>query len=257
MSFTPQPSTAELAHRLGASAHCCEVVRSSVLSPCVREVVLRGNAEVLAGRPGSDVMIRVETPEGRFVRRRFSVRALDADADTLTLWVTTDHDGPAARWAAAAIPGDHIDVIGPRGKVFLDADAQWHLFVGDLTGLAAFYRMAESVDAPGRVIVVVEVDHPEDMLTTSLPDGVEVTGVFVERRERAANDPAGVLRALAAVAMPDGAGHAYVTGEFAVARAARVALVDWGLDDAAVSHKSYWRAGRSNADHGEPDKGDD
>lgn len=253
MTYTPQPSTAELAQRLGASAASCEVVRSAPLSPCVREVVLRGSAEVLAGRPGNDVMVRVETPEGRFVRRRFSVRALDEAADTISLWVTTDHEGPAAAWATGAIPGDHVDVIGPRGKVVLDEGADWHLFVGDLSGLAASYRLAQSIEAPGRAIFIVEVDHSEDALTAPFDEGIGVTGIFVERRERALDDPAGLLSGLAAFAMPPDAGHAYVTGEFHVVKSVVAALSDRGLDDEAITHKAYWRAGRGNADHGEPD----
>ncbi|MDE3065142.1 MAG: siderophore-interacting protein [Acidobacteriota bacterium] len=256
MTYTPQPSTAELAHRLGANAHCCEVVSTLQVAPCVREVVLRGNAETLAGRPGSDVMIRVETPEGRFVRRRFSVRAVNAEADALTLWITTDHDGPAAAWATSVIAGDHVDVIGPRGKVFL-AEADWHLFVGDLTGLAAFSRLAESIEPPGRATLVAVLDHPEDALTTAHAEGVAITGVFVERRDARADDPAPLLNALAAFAMPPGVGHAYVTGEFSVVKALRAALADRGLADEEIDHKSYWRAGRSNADHGEPDKAED
>jgi NADPH-dependent ferric siderophore reductase len=257
VTYTPSPTTADLAHRLSASAANCEVVSSTSLSPCVREVVLRGNAEVLAGRPGNDVMVRVETPDGRFVRRRFSVRSLDEAADTFSLWVTTDHEGPAATWATTAIPGDHVDVIGPRGKTALDPAADWHLFVGDLTGLAAFYRLAGSIAPPGRATFVVEVDHPEDALTTAFDEAVAVTGIFIERRERALDDPAGLLDALAAFAMPPGAGHAYVNGEFAVVKVVTAALRDRGLRDDEISHKSYWRAGRMNADHGEPDKSED
>jgi len=256
VAYTPQPSTADLAHRLGASAFCCAVVSSIALSPCVREVVLRGDAEVLAGRPGNDVMVRVESADGRFVRRRFSVRSVNADANTFSLWVTTDHEGPASRWARTAIADDHVDVIGPRGKTFLDTAADWHLFVGDLTGLAAFYRLAESITPPGRAIFVVEVDHPDDMLTTRFDAGIDANAIFIERRERAMNDPTGLLNGLAAFAMPPDVGHAYVTGEFSVVRTLRASLADRGLGDDAVSHKSYWRLGRVNADHGEPDKND-
>lgn len=257
MAYTPQPSTAELAHRLGASAASCAVVSSADLSPCVREVVLRGGADVLAGRAGNDVMVRVETPEGRFVRRRFSVRSVDHDADTFSLWLTTDHEGPAVTWARDAIPGDHVDVIGPRGKVVLDEAADWHLFVGDLSGLAAFYRMAQAIEVPGRAVFIVEIDHPEDALTASFNEGLGVTGIFVERRERSLDDPAGLLSGLAAFAMPPDVGHAYVSGEFHVVRAVTAALRDRGLDDDAISHKPYWRFGRVNADHGEPEKDDD
>jgi NADPH-dependent ferric siderophore reductase len=256
VTYTPQPSTAELAHRLGASAHACEVVAVTPLSPAVREVVLRGNARDLAGVPGNDVMVRVEGADERFTRRRYSVRALDDDADTLSLWVTCGHEGAGSHWARTVIPGDHVDVIGPRGKITLDPLADWHLFVGDTSGLAAFYRLAESIEVPGRAIFLVEVDDPADAITQPFAEGLGVTGVFVERAGRAANDPTGLLRALAAVELPADLGHAYLFGEFSVMRTLRAAITDRGLDESQVSLKAYWRAGRQNADHGEPDKGD-
>lgn len=256
MTFTPQASTAEIAQRVGASAHCCEVVSSVPLSPSVRELVLRGNAVGLAGRPGNDVMLRVGGGEDAYVRRRFSVRGVDAAEDTLTLWMTTEHEGPASRWAQDTIPGDHIDVIGPRGKIPLDLEVDWHLFVGDVSGLAAFYSLAQSIEAPGRAIFVVQIDEPADALVAPFRDGVEVSAVFVERREHARNDPAVLLHGLSAVALPPGEGHAYLFGEFAVMRALRDALVDRGMAPERVSHKAYWRLGRENAEHGEPERDD-
>ena len=40
-------------------------------------------------------------------------------------------------------------------------------------------------------------------------------------------------------------------------KAVRAALLDRGLGEDEVSLKAFWRAGRDNADHGEPDKSDD
>ena len=39
-------------------------------------------------------------------------------------------------------------------------------------------------------------------------------------------------------------------------KAVRAALLDRGLDEDAISMKAFWRVGRNNADHGEPEKGD-
>ena len=257
MSFTPLPSTAELAHRLGASAHSCAIISSEQIAPSVREVVLGGGALELTGFPGQDVMVRVEAADERFVRRRYSVRHVDGAADRFTLWVTTEHDGPGSNWARAIIPGDHVDVIGPRGKIGLAPDVDWHLIVGDASALASAYRLAESVRPPGRVTVVIQVDDAADMLTTTPAEGVEMDGVFVERRGRDLHDAGGLIDALAAVHLPPGAGHAYLFGEFAVVKTLRAVLSDRGLSEDEVSHKSYWRAGRDNADHGEPVKDED
>jgi NADPH-dependent ferric siderophore reductase len=232
-------------------------VATTKLSSSVHEVVLSGEATGLAGSPGNDVMVRVANAAGKFLRRRYSVRALDADHDQLTLWITTGHDGPGSAWARSAQPGDPVDVIGPRGKIVLDPQADWHVFVGDATGLAAFYRMAQSIEVPGRAIFIVEIDHADDALTAAFDEGLGVTGIFVDRQDRAKNDPAGLLSGLAAFAFPPDEGHAYLFGEFHVMKDVRVALLDRGLDESKISLKAFWRTGRDNADHGEPDKSSD
>ena len=114
--------------------------------------------------------------------------------------------------------------------------------------------MAQSLEAPRRAIFIVEIDDDEDALTAEFDEGVGVTGIFVNRHDRRRNDPAGLLSGLAAFALPSDEGHAYLFGEFAVIATLRTALRDRGLDDERISLKSFWRKGRANADHGEPDK---
>ncbi|HWD97141.1 MAG TPA: siderophore-interacting protein [Acidimicrobiales bacterium] len=254
MTNEPAATTRQLAERLNAQAHVCEVVSASKLSTSVFAVVLRGNATALGGVPGNDVMIRLTDAHGRLVSRRYSVRSVDEANDTLTLWVTVEHDGPGSTWAQQATAGDIIDVIGPRGKIPLDAVADWHLFMGDASAFAAFYRMAESIEVPGRAIFIIEIDAPDDALSATFDEGLGVTGIFVDRKGRALNDPAGLFSGLAAFELPSGIGHAYLFGEFHVVRALQDALVDRGLEIEHISHKPYWRSGLSNAEHGEPDK---
>ena len=256
MTNQPDASSIQLAERLHATAAMCEVVSTTPLSTSVHEVVLRGDAATLAGAPGSDVMLRFEDEKGRPVRRRYSVRDVDAAGGTFTLWLTVDHVGPGTIWVKTAAPGTVIDVIGPRGKIFLDPVADWHLFVGDASGFAAFYRLAQSIAAPGRAIFIVEIDAADDALSATFDEGLGVTGIFVDRRGRDLSDAAGLLSGLAAFALPPDLGHAYVFGEFHVARVIQSALLDRGLGAEQISHKAFWRAGLSNADHGEPVKED-
>jgi NADPH-dependent ferric siderophore reductase len=257
VTTAPHDSSIELAARLGATAAVCELVSTTQLSSSVHEVVLAGQAALLAGLPGNDVMIKLDSDTGKLVRRRYSVRSVDAEADQFTLWITSAHEGPGSQWARHAVPGEAVDVIGPRGKIPLDPMADWHLFLGDVTCLAAAYRMAESIESPGRAIFIVEVDHPDDALTADFDEGIAVTGIFVDRMGRQKDDPAGLLGGLSAFAFPPDSGHAYLFGEFHVMKVANVALLDRGLDESAISLKHFWRAGRGNADHGEPDKSDD
>jgi NADPH-dependent ferric siderophore reductase len=254
MTNEPDPSSVQLAERVHAHAHVGEVVASTRLSTSVFAIELRGHASALAGVPGNDVMIRLADAHGRLVSRRYSVRSVDEANDTLTLWITVDHEGPGSTWVQEAKSGDVIDVIGPRGKIPLDPVADWHLFLGDVSALAAAYRMAGSIEVPGRAIFIIEIDAPDDALTATFDEELGVTGIFVDRKGRELNDPAGLFSGLAAFELPAGVGHAYLFGEFHVVRALQDALVDRGLSLEHISHKPFWRAGKSNAEHGEPDK---
>lgn len=256
MSAPPHPSSLDLATRLKVVARSCTVVSRTDMSPSLIEVVLRGDAAEVAGVAGNDVMVLVGDAPGAGLRRRYSVRHLDLDADTFTLWISRTHDGAAVRWARAAAPGDVIDVVGPRGKIYLDPVADWHLFVGDVSSLGVFYRLAQSIETPGRAIFIVEIDDPRDALTTTFDEELGVTAIFVDRNERAHDDPAGLLSGLGAFTLPPDEGHAYLFGEFHVMRALKSALLDRGLAPAQISLKAFYRVGQSNGANGEPSKDD-
>jgi NADPH-dependent ferric siderophore reductase len=253
MTLAPDTSSQDLASRLGANAVRSEVMSASQLSPSLWALCLRGSAALLAGQPGNDVMVSLEG-DNRPLRRRYSVRSVDDTNDTLTLWMSTGHQGPGATFVQQCSPGEHIDLIGPRGKILLDPMADWHLFVGDTCSLGAFYRMAESIEPPGRAIFIVEVNEPDDAVTNAFPEGLGITGIFVNRDGRAPGDPTGILRGLAAFAFPPDTGHAYLFGEFNCMNVARLTLLDRGLSAEEISLKAFWRAGTANQDHGEPPK---
>jgi NADPH-dependent ferric siderophore reductase len=256
MSAPQHTSSVDLAARLKVQARNCTVSSRTQLSPSIIEVVLRGDAADLAGIAGNDVMILVPGEDGTMIRRRYTVRELDDEADTFSLWVSTTHDGPAARWARSAAVGDGVDVVGPRGKIYLDESADWHLFLGDVSSLGAFYRLAQSIDTPGRAIFIVELDDPADALTATFDEELGVTAIFVDRATRRHDDPAGLLSGLAAFTLPPDDGHAYLFGEFHVMRALKSALIDRGLSAAQISFKAFYRIGQSNGPNGEPSKDD-
>jgi NADPH-dependent ferric siderophore reductase len=248
---TPHESSISLAERLGALACVGTIAQREHLSDGLVALTIAVPDSSIAGVPGNDVMVRL--PHGdTAVRRRYSVRS--HTDETVTLWISTRHEGPGAAWATSAPIGSAVDLVGPRGKIVLDPMADWHLFVGDTSALGAFYRLADSIESPGRAIFIIEVDDPQDSITTSFDEGLGVTGIFVDRQDRADNDATGLLRGLSALAWPDDEGHAYLFGEFSVMKSVAVALRDRGLDGDAISQKAFWRGGRANQEHGEPDK---
>ena len=247
----PQPSSLALAERLGVTAALVHIAQRTQISPNVVELVLSG-ASALGGEPGNDIMVLISEVGEAPARRRYSVRSCDPLTDTLRLWISTGHDGPGSRWAQNASLGSTVDVVGPRGKITLDPLADWYLFVGDTTGLASFYRMAESIEVPGQAIFIVELDDMADALTTSFNPGLGVTGIFVERQGREHHDPSGLLRGLSAFDFPPHQGQAYVFAEFNVMKAVEMTLRDRGLPPEHIATKAFYRTGRANAANGEP-----
>jgi NADPH-dependent ferric siderophore reductase len=228
-----------------------EVVRSSPLSPGMQRLVL--TAPELAGldyRPGQDMMLMVAVDGNRPVRRRYTIRALDRERRLLTLDVVRHAGGPGERWVAAARPGDRIEGIGPRGKIFLAPGADWHLFAGDDSALPAFLAMAGAIPAGGRAVVILEVPGPDGEQDVVTAADAEVT--WLHRDGRPAGDPAALVEAAAAAALPPGRGHAYLAGEATVVLRLREALAARGLAPEQISPKAYWGRGRANASHGEP-----
>jgi NADPH-dependent ferric siderophore reductase len=208
--------------------------------------------ERLSFRPGQDLMMRIPTAGQGVTNRRYTIRAADPTAATVTVDMVVHGDGPGAQWAAVAAPGDEIDAIGPRGKVTLDDSADWHLFVGDETALPGLSIMAESLwpDVPG--VMVVELPKHVDGHDPHVGADQAVTFTWVERDGSEPGDAARLVAAAQQVSLPHGEGHAYVAGEMKVVRAVTDALVARGLDRSAIDAKAYWRRGGANAPHGEP-----
>jgi ferredoxin-NADP reductase len=96
---TPHDSSIELANRLERQRARLSSRLFDTLSSSIHEVVLAGQAALLCGVPGNDVMVQLTNPAGKLVRRRYSVHGVDDERDEFTLWITTAHEGPGSVWA--------------------------------------------------------------------------------------------------------------------------------------------------------------
>jgi NADPH-dependent ferric siderophore reductase len=244
-----------LAERLGVLALSLTVERADDLTPSCRRLRLTGeDLAALEPLAGQDLMISLDTDGDRTRRRRYTIRHFDRTGRTVDLDIALHGDGPGMRWAAAARPGTGVEAIGPRGKVTVAHDAQWHLFIGDDSFAPAALNMAEAIPSEQTVVLAIEVDGPGH----EQPSNVRATVLgprWVNRNGTSPGDPAPLLAALAATELPPGRGHAYIGGEHAVVTALRDAAVERGMDPESINHKPYWRLGRQNAANGEPDRG--
>lgn len=264
----PEPSdprgggleTSALLQRLpGVAAWDLTVVAADRVTPSMQRILLTADdlAE-LVHEPGQDVMVAVpDGPEQHF-RRRYTIRRLDPAGPSLELQVVVhgEGDGPGARWAAGARPGDRVEAIGPRGKITLAPDADWHLFCGDESALPATFAMVEALGAGSTALVALEVPDADDEQPLAAPAGSSVDLRWLHRGDRQPGDPAALVEAVTALELPPGTGHAYLAGELRTVAALRQALTARGLAAEQLSPKPYWRRGVANAAHGEPPRPD-
>jgi NADPH-dependent ferric siderophore reductase len=177
--------------------------------------------------------------------RTYSVRGWDAAARRLTIdFVVHGDEGVAGPWAAAARPGDTVQLRGPGGAYAPSPDADWHLLVGDASVIPAIAAALARIPAGVPVCVVIEVDGPDEEQPLTSSGVLDLR--WVHRSRPPGEEPELALEAVRALELPDGRGHAFVHGEASSVRAVRRhLLVDRGLPAEALSISGYWKLRRT------------
>ena len=181
--------------------------------------------------------VREEHPRETWpTRRRYTVRAWDAEAHELTIdFVVHGDRGVAGPWAAAAAPGDVLVFEGPGSGYRPDPEAGWHLLVGDESALPAVAASLEAMPAGARAVVRLLCDGPEH--EQPLPGPADLDLQWVHRGR-----PDALLDAVRSIDAPEGRVHAFVHGEADEIRAVRAHLLgERGLTRAQMSCSPYWR----------------
>jgi NADPH-dependent ferric siderophore reductase len=187
--------------------------------------------------------IRATLPREQWPRTRtYTVRAWDPAANALTIdFVVHGDEGVAGPWAAAAQPGDVLQLQGPGGAYTPDPTADWHLMVGDLAVLPAIAASLQRIRPGVAVHVIAEVEGPQDELELTSPGDLRVQWLHTGAR---ASDA--LVDAVRALDFPAGRVHAFVHGEAAAVRAVRKhLLVDRGVPKEDLSASGYWKRSRT------------
>lgn len=222
-----------------------EVVATAELSPELVRVTLGGPGFAeFEDRPETDkyVKLKFTGADAVPVTRTYTVRRVDHEARTLDIdFVVHGDEGLAGPWAAGARPGDRISLMGPGGGYRPDPEADWHLFLGDLSALPAIAAALAALptDAVGHAFV--EVSSDAAIIPVEAPAGVEIEWVV---------DPTHEAEALASVLAqfdwPAGVVQVFAHGERESMKALRRVLFDQrGLDRGQVSLSGYWARGRT------------
>lgn len=170
--------------------------------------------------------------------RDYTPRRWDPSIGELDLDFVLHGDGPAAQWASAATPGDHLHVVGPKSSLVLPESIDWVLLAGDETALPAIGRYLDErpVDAP--VQVVVEIRHPGARQELAVRPGDTMRWVVVGEHE-----PSPLAETIKALDWWPGHAYAWAAGESrSLIPLRRWLRHDRGLAPSHVNVTGYWHA---------------
>lgn len=213
------------------------VRRVESVTPHVRRVVLGGESllDFVSASFDDHLKLFIAQPDAEPTRRDYTPRHFDRDARELTIEFALHGDGPAARWAEQAAPGQPVTIAGPRGSMIIPLDYDWHLLVGDETALPAIARRLEELPAAARAIVIVHTAEAADQRALTSAANVELQWV---------DSDAALIAAVRALTLPSGDGFAWCAAERQVAAALRQVLVaEKGHDKRALRASAYWKRG--------------
>ncbi|WP_439591119.1 siderophore-interacting protein [Microbacterium sp.] len=222
-----------------------EVVRSRRLSPQLVRVTLGGSGfTAFEDRPDTDkyVKLRFTALDGHPVTRTYTVRSVDAAAQTLDLdFVVHGDEGLAGPWAASVQPGARLSFMGPGGGYRPSADADWFLLLGDLSAVPAIAAALEALAPDAVGTAIIEVDTADAVIHLTAPEGVEVRWIV-----DAAHPTALLADAVRDLDWRDGRVDVFAHGERESMKQLRRALFDErGLERSQVSLSGYWARGRT------------
>ncbi|WP_327103660.1 siderophore-interacting protein [Nonomuraea glycinis] len=193
-------------------------------------------------QPFSVQHVRETMPRELWPRlRTYTVRTWDPDIRELTLdFVYHGDEGLAGPWAARAMPGDEILMLGPGGGYAPDPEADWHLLVGDESALPAIAASLEAMPDGARAHAFVEVEGPAEEIKVRTYGDVHLTWLY--RRGRRVGEA--LVEAVRELDLPGGDVQAFVHGEAGFVKELRRLLrVEAGVPMARLSISGYWRLG--------------
>jgi NADPH-dependent ferric siderophore reductase len=226
-----------------------EVKQVEKISAHMVRVTLGGDIEGFASL-GFDDHVKLFFPTGKvgdngepeFESRDYTPRRYDPQAKTLDVEFVLHDAGPATRWAEQAKAGQNLQIGGPRGSFVIPTTFDWHLLIGDDTGLPAIARRLEELPAGTRAVVLVEVDSAADQVALPSAADVSVTWAYRDGAEAGTTDV--LARALASLSLSNGDYYAWVACESLTAKALRAQLIaDHGANPKWMRAAGYWRQG--------------
>jgi NADPH-dependent ferric siderophore reductase len=193
---------------------------------------------------------RLRWPAGeRPPMREYTVRRFDREARELDVRILLHGNGPLARWAAQAAPGDRVGVVGPRVSKVMPGGFANYLLVGDLTAVPAIARWLSVLPGGAMAQVLIAARSEEDVVELKCAEPISVLWLTEALMPEADWLPP----AVAATSLHSRDTFAWAAGEaVAMREVRRVLLEQHGLPSENVKVTGYWRRDEPDFDYDAP-----
>jgi NADPH-dependent ferric siderophore reductase len=185
-------------------------------------------------------------PSGlRPIARSYTVAHHDATACELDIDVVLHGaDGPAARWAAGALPGQWVGLAGPAGPARCVPGADFYLLAGDPSACPMIAATLADLPAAARGLALIEVTSELDIYPIVHPPGVQLR--WLTRGAAPAGASTLLLDAVRELAWPQGTVSATLAGESTQLLALRAHLIGQRhIGRAGLYAVPYWKHGQN------------
>lgn len=212
------------------------VVRTERTTPALVRITLGGADLHDFVSLGFDDHVKVFIPgtdPSAVEMRDYTPLRYDRAACELDLEFVLHEAGAASDWAAQAVPGQLLQVGGPKGSMLLPEDLRWLLMVGDATALPAMTRALAGWPS-----------HCMGQLAVLMPSVAERRGLGLpdEVRLHWLDNEASALDFLQGWAPPPGPGFVWCAGEAQQVNGWRDVLISRpGVRADRIKASAYWK----------------
>ncbi len=196
---------------------------TSVDTMSARVLRVRVSGPAIAGMDFSPgVKIKLHVGAGNM--RSYTPASVDSTAGEMDVVVHVHGDSAASDWARGLKAGDEVSFMGPGKSVEgPSGPLPWAAFFGDETTIG----LAEAI-----------VDAHED--GTPILGAIEVASLPLAGVPRAQTHGEALVAYLDSLALPEGEGRVWLSGEASSVLALRKALLDRGVTREQLCIKPYW-----------------
>lgn len=132
--------------------------------------------ELKPALPKRNALGKVVWPEGKKpITRTYTIRDFLVDEQLLVIDFVRHADfGIASNWASHARIGQVLGLAGPGGQARFQADADYFLFVVDLSALAMLAASLDCLTEHALGEAWIHIDDPADVIDIHAPKGIKI-----------------------------------------------------------------------------------